>query len=103
MANDVRKRDLSDKLLEMGQSLIKEGTDMNDYTITQSGNILIVISAAILSDEDMFMFSQLCGMFTAKQVLDNMNGTDSSAGVKKYIQKIKKRRPKDGNTPTDNE
>ncbi len=100
MANDIRKKDLSDKLLEMGQSLIKEGTDLNDYTITQSGNILIVISAAILSDDDMFMFSQLCAMFTAKQVLDNMNGNDSSAGVKKYIQRVNKRKGNKGNNPT---
>lgn len=86
MVNDQRRLDLSSKLLEMGKSLIEEGTNRQDYTITQSGNIMIIISAAILTDEHMFLFSEVCSMFTAKQVLDEIKNIDEFEALKKYME-----------------
>lgn len=89
MINEKRKLELSDKILEIGKSLIEEGVELQDFSIIQSGNIMIIISAAILIEEDMFLFSQICSMFTAKQVLDSMKGFeyDENKVIREYIKR----------------
>ena len=67
MENEARKIELSGKLLQMGRSLIDEGKNLDDYTISQSGSIMIFIGSLLLSDEDMFIFSEICAMFSAKK------------------------------------
>lgn len=70
MQNETRRLELSGKLMEMGRALLSEGTNEKDYAVSQSGTILVLISALILSDDDMFIFSELCAMFSAKKILD---------------------------------
>jgi len=67
-----RHLELSGKLIEMGQALIKEGKENSDYNTTQVGNFLVLSGGLILEQEDVFLFAQLCSMFSAKKILDRM-------------------------------
>jgi hypothetical protein len=72
-----RRLELSSKFLEMGQALIKEGKDKKDYSITQSGSFIILIAGLILEENDIYEFSNLCSMFSAKKLLDGMEESNS--------------------------
>jgi len=67
-----RYLDLSAKFMEMGNALIKEGEEKDDFVISQSGNFFIMAAGLVLSPEDSYLFGELCSMFTAKKVLDKM-------------------------------
>lgn len=71
--NLKRHIELSTKFMQMGQALISEGKESNDYNIIQAGNFFVLISGIVLDEEDIFTFSQLCSMFSAKKYLDEMN------------------------------
>jgi hypothetical protein len=73
-----RRIELSNKFLEMGCSLIKEGNELNDYPITQSGNFMILLASIVLEEKDSFEFANLCSMFSAKKIMESMGnfGTD---------------------------
>ena len=94
MENEARKIELSGKLLQMGRSLIDEGKNLDDYTISQSGSIMIFIGSLLLSDEDMFIFSEICAMFSAKKILEATDDIDNTDAVKKYIKGVKNKRNK---------
>jgi hypothetical protein len=97
MANEKRRSEISLKILEIGRSLMEEGADLDDYTITQSGTMMILLSSVILSEEDTFLFSEVCSMFSAKKVLDNIEGVDESDLIKKFLgEKQKKSRKNKG-------
>ena len=70
MQNETRRLELSDKLKQMGKALLNEGSNDKDFTVAQSGTIMLLISTLIMNDEDMFIFSELCAMFSAKKILD---------------------------------
>ncbi len=89
MENEVRRIDISAKMMQMGQSLIAEGNKLKDYSISQSGNVLIALSNVILSEEDMFLFSQFSLMFTAKKMIDTDRGYDDSALVRRVMNVMK--------------
>ena len=74
MTNQERKFDLSNKFLEMGRALLIEGNELGEYTITQSGTILTLVSTLILIEEDMVQFNELCAMFSAKKLMDSLSG-----------------------------
>lgn len=76
MENNRRRSELSDKLRQMGKALIDEGTNDKDFAVAQSGNIMLLISATIMDDEDMFIFSELCSMFSAKKILDEQESVN---------------------------
>lgn len=81
--NYKRKLELSSKFLEMGQSLLKEGQDSKDYVISQSGNFMILIAGLMLDEEDIYLFAQLCAMFSAKKILDNLE--QNKSGLTEYL------------------
>ncbi len=85
MQNEERRIDISAKLMQMAQALIAEGNKNQDNNIRQSGNVLMALSGVLLSDEEMFLFSQFCLMFTAKKVLDQSKGFDDSEHVRKVM------------------
>jgi hypothetical protein len=87
MENEARKLELSTKMLHMGKSLIQEGHTLEDYTISQSGSIMLLVSSLLLSNEDMFMFSEICSMFSAKKILDANEGIDDSDIVNELFNK----------------
>lgn len=70
--NKDRHLELCSKFMEMGHALIKEGDDKKDYVISQSGSFFILLAGVMFSEEDIFELSELCSMFSAKKVLDNM-------------------------------
>lgn len=102
MKVDDRTIEISNKILEIGKSLIEEGNESDNFNIIQSGNIMIIISAAMLSIEDMFLFGQICSMFTAKQILDSTRGfeSDEKKIIGEFIRRKglekSKRKPKNG-------
>ena len=100
MENEARKIELSGKLLQMGRSLIDEGKNLDDYTISQSGSIMIFIGSLLLSDEDMFMFSEICAMFSAKKILEATDDIDNTDAVQKYIKGVKNKRNKNRGSDT---
>lgn len=67
-----RHLELSGKFLEMGQALIKEGDEKKDYVIKQSGTFFTLIGGLMYDEKDVLLFSELCSMFSAKKVLENM-------------------------------
>jgi hypothetical protein len=76
MVNEQRRLDLGNKFLTMGQALVKEGIPVKDTNIVQAGTIFIMLSSLILNDEDMFLFGEICAMFSAKKVLEDMEQTE---------------------------
>jgi len=86
MENVNRHLDLSAKFMEMGQSLILEGQNKEDISISQIGTLLIFISGLLLGDdEDINRFSDLCSMFSARSILD---GLEAEGGL--FTEMIKK-------------
>jgi len=72
-----RRLELSSKFLEMGQALMKEGTEKKDYCISQSGSFMILLAGVILDEQDVADFGNLCSMFSAKKLLEGMERSDS--------------------------
>lgn len=113
--NQDRHLELSAKLIEMGQALIKEGNSKNDYSITQVGNVLVVAGGLFFDQEDVYHFAQLCSMFSAKKILDAMENKNvvnlGEQSIKKgddesyedFIIRINKLRGDNGLEPLDPE
>lgn len=78
--NDDRHLELSSKFMQMGDALLIEGREKNDYVISQSGIFFILLSGLILDEEDVFLFSEMCSMFSAKKVLENMRSENLLGG-----------------------
>jgi hypothetical protein len=72
MKNIDRRLDLSAKFIQMGQSLMEEGQENKDSGVGLLGTILIFIGGIALDDDDVYKFSDLVSMFSAKKMLDNM-------------------------------
>lgn len=78
-----RHLEVSIKLAKMGEALIKEGTDSNDYEITRAGYSITLISGVMLNTEDTEEFGRLCELFSSKKTLDLLEETNPS--IKKYL------------------
>jgi hypothetical protein len=65
-----RYEELSLKLLKIGETLIKEGEEKEDFTILSVGNFILFISSLIYDEKDIHMFSELCSMFAAKKMIE---------------------------------
>jgi hypothetical protein len=86
MENVNRHLDLSAKFMQMGQSLILEGEQKNDISISQIGTILIFMSGLLLGEnDDINKFSDLCSMFSARSILD---GLEAEGGL--FTEMLKK-------------
>lgn len=72
-----RRLEISSKLLEMGQALMKEGDEKKDFCIKQSGSFMVMLSGLILDEDDTYEFGNLCSMFSAKKILFGMENTNS--------------------------
>jgi len=105
-----RHLELSAKFIEMGQALMKEGNDKKDYTISQSGSFMVLIGGLLFDENDVQQFGQLCSMFSAKKILDNMEATKSDLteflkqkangeSYEDYINRINKLRGDNGRGP----
>jgi hypothetical protein len=77
--------------MKMGSVLTKEGVACEDHNIAEVGTAMIMLSALILDDKDMFIFSEICAMFTAKKILDDMdrkNKPDKESLLKVLLSEI---------------
>jgi hypothetical protein len=74
--NKARHEDLSIKFFQMGQSLIMEGQEKKDFTITNVGNFLVFIAGIMLDEDDVDYMSHIFAMFSAKKLLDEHASTD---------------------------
>lgn len=70
MNNLERYDELSLKLLKIGEALLMEGEEKQDFNILSTGNFLIFISSLIYETEDVKLFSEMCGMMAAKKMMD---------------------------------
>jgi hypothetical protein len=74
--NKARHEDLSIKFFKMGQSLIIEGQEKKDFTITNVGNFLVFIAGIMLDEDDVDYMSNMFAMYSAKKLLDEHASTD---------------------------
>jgi hypothetical protein len=105
-----RRLELSSKFMEMGRALLIEGEEKKDYVISQTGAFFILLSSIMGSEEDVLMFSEICSMFSAKKVLENMhknniplNGMDirDDKNFEDFIKRVNKSRRDSGLDPID--
>ena len=105
-----RHLELSSKLMEMGRALMKEGKENADPSITQTGTNMITLGSLLLDEPNLMLFGQMCGLFAAKVILDNMerNNHDYMEFLKQksdketyedFIKRINKLREDNGHTP----
>ena len=89
--NIIRHQDLSVKFFQMGQALIIEGQEKEDFTITNVGNFLVFIAGIILDEDDVDYMSNMFAMFSAKKLLDEYAETELDfEKIVKIIKKLKK-------------
>ncbi len=70
MSNKLERYDeISMKLLRVGEALIMEGEDKEDFTILSVGNFIIFISSIIYDENDVHLFSEFCSMMAAKKMM----------------------------------
>jgi hypothetical protein len=67
-----RHLELSGKFIEMGQALVAEGRNDKDYVITSAGTFFTLIGGLMYDEKDVSLFAEICSMFSAKKVLENM-------------------------------
>jgi hypothetical protein len=101
---DDRYLDLSSKFIQMGQALVKEGVENEDYRIRQMGSFMTMMAGVILVEDDVYDFANVVSMFSARKLLDGLqesrsdmtnllkdNSTDS---YDEFIKRIKRLRDK---------
>ena len=71
MDNVERYDELSTKLLKIGEALIVEGNEKSDFNISTVGNVILFLSSIIYNDDDILLFSELCGMVAAKNMVED--------------------------------
>jgi hypothetical protein len=94
--NMERYDELSIKLLKIGEALIMEGEDKQDYVISTIGNFIIFISSLIYDENDMHVFSEMCSMIAAKKMMEESEimgllGDLSFSELEKLIKTLKDR------------
>jgi hypothetical protein len=94
--NMERYDELSIKLLKIGEALIMEGEDKQDYVISTIGNFIIFISSLIYDENDMHVFSEMCSMIAAKKMMEESEimgllGDLSFSELEKLIKILKDR------------
>jgi hypothetical protein len=108
-----RHLELSAKFMEMGQALVKEGLQLSDHSIIQSGNIFIMLGGMIVNEVEMFEFIDYCSKFSSKKLLDGMDASGSDLSkyiqasndisIEDYIKQIRKQRKDKPNDESDGE
>lgn len=99
-----RYLELSAKFIEMGRALMTEGYDNKDFTISQAGASMIAMGGLMLDDKSMFLFSQMCGLFSAKMILETQERKKLDAETyEDFIKRINKMREDNGHKPLNEE
>jgi len=90
MSNIKRRVNLSGKLNEMGKALIVEGDETNDYIISRVGDILSLVGGLIYSEDDIFLFTEFCVMFSSKKILDSIRELEGEDNLVKRLKTLTK-------------
>jgi hypothetical protein len=85
MKNVKRRLELSTMFLEMGQSLIDEGKKSKDLGVSQVGTMFIFLAGIVYDDDDIFKFSELISMFSAKKLMESFNNETDE--ISEYMKK----------------
>lgn len=96
MKNEDRYFELGLKILKIGEALVIEGSEKDDYNIHNVGNIMLFLSSIIHDEDDIRLFSDLCGMLAAKNMMEDSEMFDLLHGLSfeeldKLIKMIKNR------------
>lgn len=67
-----RRIELSMMFLQMGRSLSEEANERDDEIIMGAGSLLILLSGLMMQEDKMYSFNELCSLFTAKDILDDI-------------------------------
>lgn len=105
-----RRLEISSKMIEMGRALMEEGKEAKDFTIAQTGVNMITVGSLLLDEPNMLLFSQMCGLFASKMILDNMEKNNheymqflkdksDKESYEDFIKRINKLRNDNGHTP----
>lgn len=104
MTNKARRIELSNKFVDMGKALLNEGYEIKDYSVTQSGTMILLLAGLMMDQDDMIIFAELCSMFSAKKILMGLDDSQEPNHAAEVLRKreIKpKRKPKDPESPVD--
>lgn len=72
-----RHIDVSDKLLNMAKALSEEAHESEDVILAQTSNLLMLVSGVMTEKEDIDKLSDICAMFSAKKILDELEDGDT--------------------------
>lgn len=92
MYNEKRRFEVSIKLQQIAEALAKEGIETNDFVLHQVGVIMGVVGTVFLSEQDFFIFTEMCSMFSAKKILDSMKDAENDTAVNESLERLKKKR-----------
>lgn len=81
MKNEERYTELGLKILRIGEALIMEGNEKEDYNIVSVGNIMLFISSIIYDENDIKLISELCSMVAAKNMMEDNDIMDLLHGL----------------------
>lgn len=88
----------------MGRALMTEGHNDKDFTISQAGASMIAMGGLMLDDNSMFLFSQMCGLFSAKMILETQaRQNETKETYEDFIKRINKLREDNGHKPLEEE
>ena len=72
-----RHLDISTKLLNMANALSKEADEADDVILAQVSNLIMLVSGVMTEKEDIDKLSDICAMFSAKKILDELEDGDT--------------------------
>ncbi len=81
MKNEDRYSELGIKILKIGEALVMEGVEKDDYNIHNIGNIMLFLSSIIYDENDIKLLSDLCGMLAAKNMMEDSEIFDLLNGL----------------------
>ena len=72
-----RHLDISDKLLNMAKVLSEEAAESDDVILARTSNLLMLVSGVMMEKKDIDKLSEICSMFSAKKILDELEDGDT--------------------------
>lgn len=70
--NKARRNEIMINLFKQGDKLVKEGQMTGDKNVMGTGKLLILLSGLVNLEEKMDKFNEVVGLFTAKEMLENI-------------------------------
>ena len=72
-----RHLDISGKLLNMAKALSEEAAESDDVILARTSNLLMLVSGVMMEKKDIDKLSEICSMFSAKKILDELEDGDT--------------------------